>query len=80
MIQRLVLLIIKFIEKIAKQSGCGGGVLLYIHCSLNFTLCDYLNDLYIMDSLWGTIELTPNETLLVGVVYRSPSSNNCNND
>ena len=63
-----------------KQSGCGGGVLLYIHCSLNFTLCDYLNDLYIMDSLWGTIELTPNETLLVGVVYRSPSSNNCNND
>ena len=33
-----------------------------------------------MDSLWGTIELTSNETLLVGIVYRSPSSNICNND
>ena len=56
-----------------KQSGRGGGVLLYIHCSLNFTPCGNINNLGISDSFWGTIKLTSKETLLVGVVYRSPS-------
>ena len=51
----IVLMIIKFIEKTSMQSGYGGGVLFYIHCSLNFTLCGYMDDLGIMDSIWGTI-------------------------
>ena len=63
-----------------KQSGRGGGVLLYIHCSLNFTPCAEINNLKIEDSIWGSIELTSNETLFVGVVYRSPCSNVINNN
>ena len=63
-----------------KQSGRGGGVLLYIHCSLNFTPCAEMNKLEIKDSFWGTIKLTSKETLFVGVVYRSPSSNVNNNE
>ena len=51
----IVLMIIKFIEKTSMQSGYGGGVLFYIHCSLNFTLCGYMDDLGIMDSIWETI-------------------------
>ena len=58
-----------------KQSGRGGDVLLYIHCSLNFTPCTEINNLKIEDSIWGSIELTSNEMLFVGVVYRSPYSN-----
>jgi len=71
--QRFILIIIK--HRNDKQSGRGGGVLLYIHYSLNFTPCTEINNLKIEDSIWGSIELTSNETLFVGVVYRFPCSN-----
>ena len=60
-----------------KQSGRGGGILLYIHCSLNFTPCVKINNL---DSIWGSVQLNSNEVLFVGVVYRSPSSDVGNNE
>ena len=39
-----------------------------------------MDDLGIMDSKWGIVELTSNETLLSGAVYRSPGSSICNNE
>ena len=64
-----------------KQSGHGSGVLLYIHCSLNFTPCVKINNLEIEDSIWGSIQLNSNEVLFVDVrvIYRSPSSDVVNN-
>ena len=35
-----------------RQTGCGGGVLLYIHCSLKFTPCAMINNFSIEDSCW----------------------------
>jgi len=48
-----------------RKSGRGGGVLLYIHCSLFFTPCAALNEVGIEDSVWGTIELS-DDKLLIG--------------
>ena len=52
----------------------GGGVLLYVHDSLQFVSCTPLNDLHINEAVWCTIQLRNNDKMLVGVVYRSPNS------
>ena len=62
-----------------RKSGRGGGILLYIHCSLTFMPCVALNEFGIEDSMWGSIELT-DEKLLIGIVYRPPSSSICTNE
>ena len=62
-----------------RPSGIGGGVLLYVHSSLSATPCKTLSDVGFENSLWCSITLSPTEVLLVGVVYRAPSSSNINN-
>ena len=62
-----------------RKSGSGGGVLLYLHESLPAILCVSLMDFNIDDSLWCTVTLRGNERLLIGIVYRSPSSSEENN-
>ena len=52
----------------------GGGVLLYIHESLQSVLCTPLNDVNIYEAVWCTIQLKNNDKMLVGVVYHSPNS------
>ena len=52
----------------------GGGVLLYVHDSLQSVSCTPLNDLHINEAVWCTIQLRNNDKMLVGVVYRSPNS------
>ena len=51
-----------------------GGVLLYIHESLQSVLCTPLNDVKINETVWCTIRLKNNDKLLIGVVYCSPNS------
>ena len=51
----------------------GGGVLLYVHDSLQCVSCTPLNDLHINEAVWCTIQLRNNDKI-VNVVYRSPNS------
>jgi len=62
-----------------RQSGVGGGVLLYIHQDLAAVPCKELNDVGFDNSLWYTISLPNNDELLAGVLYRAPSSSIDNN-
>ena len=48
-----------------------GGVLLYIHESLQATPCQHLNDLGFESSLWCEVKVNDDYQLLVGVCYRS---------
>ena len=57
-----------------RRNTTGGGVLLYIHDSLQSVSCTPLNDLNINEAVWCTIQLRNNNKMLVGVVYRSPNS------
>jgi len=58
----------------------GGGVILYVHSSLQDIPCDSLSESGFENSLWYLklasycAMLSSEERLLVGVVYRSPSS------
>ena len=61
------------------QSGVGGGVMLYIHEGLPAVPCKVLNNVCFDNSLWYTISLTDNDKLLVGILYRAPSSSIDNN-
>ena len=53
----------------------GGGVLLYVHNSLQSVSCTPLNDSNINEAVWCTIQLRNNDQMIVGVVYHSPNSN-----
>jgi exonuclease III len=57
----------------------GGGVCMWIHNSLKVTPRDDLTNLNFEDSVWCQISLENQDTLLVGTVYRSPSSSDENN-
>ena len=50
-----------------------GGVLLYIHETLQYVLCTPLNDVKINEAVCCTIQLKNNDKLLIGVVYCSPN-------
>ena len=52
-----------------RQSGKGGGVILYIHNSLHSLPCVAFNSLEISDSTWCTIHLSNSDILLVGLIY-----------
>lgn len=52
----------------------GRGVLLYVHNSQDFTPCEDLNETYFTASYWGIVSVNKSDTLLVGAVYKSPSS------
>ena len=62
-----------------RSSGMGGGVMLYVHSSLQAIPCDSLSESGFENSLWYSIMLSSEERLLVGVVYRSPFSSPVNN-
>ena len=57
-----------------KCNTTGGGVLLYVHDSLQSVSCTPLNDLHINEAVWCTIQLRNNDKMLVGVVCPSPNS------
>ena len=60
--------------------GLGKGVAVYVANTLNHSACPTFDDMGFDCSTWFTIKLASNETLLVGVVYRSPNSGDDNND
>ena len=51
----------------------GGGCAIYIHHSLNFTYIDSLYSEYV-ESIWCNIKPCSGECILVGCIYRPPSS------
>ena len=51
---------------------------MYVHESLPTVMCESLMNFQIDDSLWCVTTLPNNSKLLIGVVYRSPSSNEAN--
>ena len=63
-----------------RESGSGGGVLLYIHNSLPSIICQALSNLEIQESLWCLVTLNRADVLLVGLIYRSPNSTVENNE
>ena len=58
----------------------GGGVILYVHESLTSVPCSELNEIDFGESVWSIVKLNDDINLLVGVVYRSPNSENNNNE
>ena len=63
-----------------RLEGKGDGSIMYIHNCLQSVACQELDNIGFQDSVWRIIQLKNNDKLLVGVVYRSPSSSNINND
>jgi hypothetical protein len=66
-------------DRMGRQDQPGGGVLLYLEDSLNADPCDQLNQIGAEDSLWYIVKLNQKDRLLVGVCYRSTSSDAVNN-
>ena len=60
------------------KPGRGGGVLLYIRNNLNCVECPELNTCS-NESVWCKLLLDENE-IFVGIVYRSPNSENAENE
>ena len=54
-------------------------LLLYVHSELSPVPCVKLNEAGVDNSIWCTIPLSNTDKLLVGVVYRAPSSPHDNN-
>ena len=62
-----------------KEDTTGGGVLLYIHNSLDAVQCNEVNDMEASDTMWCQVKLNNNDVLLISVCYRSTSSSSLNN-
>ena len=58
----------------------GRGVALYLHNSLKATRSIVNDTIGFTESIWAEVRLPDEDRLLVGCVYRSPSSNDINND
>ena len=53
---------------------------IYIHNSSSSINCQPLSDLGIQESVWCLVTLNRTDTLLVGLIYRSPNSTVENNN
>ena len=62
------------------SDGRGGGVLVYVKDNITATKIDSYNKHNFTNSILFSIETGSNDQLLVGVVYRSPNSNEDNNN
>ena len=62
------------------SGGPGKGAALYVKNSLNHSAAPSIDELVFDCSAWSIIKLKGNKAMLVGVVYRSPSSTAENNE
>ena len=62
------------------NGGLGKGVAVYVTNSLNHSACPKFGGQEFDCSCWIMIKLSDDKTLLVGVVYRSPNSDDENNE
>ena len=60
--------------------GLGKGVAAYVDNTLNHSACPLFEEMDFDCSTWFRVKLSNNKSLLVGVVYRSPNSNEENNN
>ena len=69
------------IHKHRAKDQAGGGVLLLVCCGLDVQECEELNAVEFEDAVWCMVRpQNMQEQILVGVCYRSPSSNEVNNN
>ena len=64
-------------HNINHENNNSRGIILYIAKHLNATPVTFKTDFN--ESVWVTVKLHKNDTLLIGCLYRSPNSNNDNN-
>jgi len=57
-----------------------GGVILYVKTSMMASQCYELMSSGFKDSIWCVLPLNGKENILIGVIYRSPNSEEDNND
>ncbi|MES9880231.1 MAG: reverse transcriptase domain-containing protein [Sedimenticola sp.] len=57
-----------------REATNGGGSLLYINNKFSSSPCEGMNSVGFEDSIWRTVNVNSKVNILVGVVYRSPSS------
>jgi hypothetical protein len=62
------------------EGGPGRGTALYIHDSLNHSACLAMERFRFDCMTWSQIKINNRDTLLFGVIYRSPNSPESNND
>ena len=62
------------------SKGVGGGALLYIHQSLDAVQCYKFDHIAYETSIWCEINLNKTDTLLVGLIYRSPNTTSENSE
>ena len=60
--------------------GPGRGAALYVSNALNHSACPLFEDVKFDCSAWSIVKLSASKSLLVGTVYRSPSSPEQNNE
>ena len=65
-----------YISKVEEKSR---GVGIYVNETLSSTECSVLNNCNFKESCWYEIILKNNDKLLIGAIYRSPSSGTANN-
>jgi len=61
-----------------RKGASGGGVLMYVHTSLHSVTCEPLAHLDIEEAVWCLATLRNHYRLLIGTVYRSPTSSHAN--
>ena len=67
-------------ELFISELGQGRGVAIYTHRSLQANGVKIFNDIEYEESVWCTVKLHAGDQLLIGCIYRSPNSNDINNN
>ena len=66
--------------RIDRRESKGGGLLLFVREDLEAVDCNDSMGNQFKESLWCTIRTSSNSKLLVGLIYRSPASDELNNE
>jgi len=65
---------------IDRKGTAGDGVLMYVHASLHSVTCEPLAHLEIEEAVWCLATLRNQNRLLIGTIYRSPTSSHANDE
>ena len=63
-----------------RKTGIGGGSCLYLNESLKSSACAELDSYGLDEAVWRKVKLNEKDNLLIGVIYRSTSSDTENNE
>ena len=63
-----------------RKEGTGGGALMYLHESLKSSPNEQLDNIEFENAVWRKVKLNGNDSLVIGVIYRSTASDIENNE